>query len=100
MQAVRLDDAVLRYIGAVVRETRRSPDVMLGSSLRGSIALLQASKALAALRGRDFVVPDDVKELAYPALRHRLILKPEAEVEGLGADDVVRRVLARLDVPR
>jgi MoxR-like ATPase len=73
---------------------------MLGASMRGGIALLQASKAVARLRGRDYLVPDDVKELAFPALRHRLILKPEAEVEGLSADDVLARVLARVEVPR
>ena len=100
VQTVKVDDAVLAYIGAIGRETRKSPDVLLGSSIRGSIALLQASKALAAMRGRDYVVPDDVKELVYPTMRHRIILKPEAEVEGLSADDVLGRSLARLEVPR
>lgn len=98
--AVRVDDGILSYITSIAQQSRRSPDVLLGASTRASIALLLGSKVLAALRGRDFVIPDDVKYLAPAAYRHRLILRPEAEIEGLDADSVVLRLLASVPVPR
>ncbi|HEY7060505.1 MAG TPA: MoxR family ATPase [Chloroflexota bacterium] len=100
VQAVAVDDAIVEYTTHLVRATRESPDLVLGSSVRGAIALLLAAKALAAVRGRAYVVPDDVKELAGPALRHRVLLQPEAEIQGLSADDVLERVLGGLEVPR
>jgi MoxR-like ATPase len=99
-QAVTVDEALVDYTARVVRATRETPDLVLGSSIRGAIALLVGAKALAALRGRGYVVPDDVKELARPALRHRVLLQPEAEIQGLTADDVIDRVLGRVEVPR
>jgi cytochrome c-type biogenesis protein CcmF len=84
----------------LVRATRTAPGVQLGASPRASLALLHAGKVLAALRARDFVTPDDIKELAPPVLRHRLILKPEAEIEGLNADTAMTRILAWVEVPR
>src|SRR5215212_9963646 len=93
----QLDRFLLKVL---VRSTLESSDLVLGSSVRGAITLLLASKALAAVRGRDYVVPDDVKELARPALRHRVLLQPEAEIQGLTADDVVERVFGGLEVPR
>jgi MoxR-like ATPase len=72
----------------------------LGASPRAAVHLLRAAKAAAAIEGRDYVTPDDVKSLVPAVLRHRLVLKAEAEIEGLDADAVVRRILARLDVPR
>jgi MoxR-like ATPase len=100
VQAVAVDEALVAYTTELVRATRRSPDLVLGSSVRGAIGLLLAGKALAALRGRAYVVPDDVKELAAPTLRHRVLLQPEAEIQGLTADDVIERVLGGLEVPR
>ncbi len=100
IETVNVEDSVLDYVTRIVAESRRSADVLLGASPRAGVHLLRASKAAAAMEGRDFVTPDDVKALAIPALRHRLVLKAEAEIEGLDADDVCRRVLARLDVPR
>jgi MoxR-like ATPase len=100
VQAVAVDDALVEYTTRLVRTTRESADLVLGSSVRGAIALLLAAKALAAVRGRAYVVPDDVKELAGPALRHRVLLQPEAEIQGLRADDVLDRVLGGLEVPR
>jgi MoxR-like ATPase len=100
VQAVTVDEALVDYTTRLVRATRESSDLVLGSSVRGAITLLLASKALAAVRGRDYVVPDDVKELARPALRHRVLLQPEAEIQGLTADDVVERVFGGLEVPR
>jgi len=100
VQAVTVDEALVDYTTRLVRATRESSDLVLGSSVRGAIALLLAAKALAAVRGRGYVVPDDVKELAGPALRHRVLLQPEAEIQGLAADDVLERVLGGLEVPR
>jgi len=98
--AVKVEDSVLDYVIRIAQETRRSPDVLLGASPRAAVHLLRAAKASAALEGRDFVTPDDVKGLAPATLRHRVVLKAEAEIEGLDADQALRRVLARLDVPR
>jgi len=98
--AVTIADGVVDYIARIVEATRSSPDVLLGASPRAGVHLMRASKAAAAVEGRDFVTPDDVKGLALPALRHRVVLKAEAEIEGLDADAAIRRVLARLDVPR
>lgn len=100
IRAVTVEPGILAYITRLVTATRRSPDLLLGGSPRASIALLQSSKVHAALQGRDYVTPDDVKPLAAPVLRHRIILRPEAEIEGIDADDAVRRVLAGVDVPR
>ena len=98
--SVKVADAVLDYIQRIVDESRRSPDLSLGGSPRAAIALLQTSKTLAALQGRDFVVPDDIKTLVAPVMRHRIILKPEAEIEGINPDRALERVLARVEVPR
>jgi MoxR-like ATPase len=100
IRAGTVDDVLISYITAVVEATRRSPDLLLGGSPRASIGLLMASKTLAALRGRSYVTPDDVKDLAHPLLRHRIILRPEAEIEGLTPDRVIERVLAAVPVPR
>ena len=95
-----VDAPVVDYILAVVRATREVEDLRAGASPRAGIALLNGAKALSALRGRSFVIPDDVKELAYPALRHRVILRPEAEVEGLTVDAVLKEIVDRVPVPR
>jgi MoxR-like ATPase len=97
---IRVDDGVINYITAIAQQSRRSADLLLGASARASIALLLGSKVLAAFRGRTFVIPDDVKYLAPAAYRHRLILRPEAEIEGLNADTVVTKLLANVAVPR
>ncbi len=100
IDAVTVEDSVLDYVVRIVEESRRSGDVLLGASPRAGVHLLRAAKAAAAVEGRDFVTPDDVKSLVPAVLRHRLVLKAEAEIEGLDPDAVVRRILARLDVPR
>ena len=97
---VTVEDSVVDYVVRIVAETRRSPDLLLGASPRAGVHLMRAAKAAAALDGRDFVTPDDVKSLVPPTLRHRVVLKAEAEIEGLDADAVLRRALSRLDVPR
>jgi len=100
VQRTTVEDRVFEYIYTIVQATRRSTDISVGASPRAGIALLNCSKAIAALRGRDFVIPDDVKELALPVLRHRVLLRPEAEVEGLTVDRVVSSIIEAQIVPR
>ena len=100
VHAVRVEPAIFDYLLAVIRRTRAWPTIALGASPRASTSLLLAAKAFAAREGRDFVIPDDVKEAALPVLRHRLVLRPEAELEGLDTDRVVRDVMAATAVPK
>lgn len=97
---VNVEDKIFDYIYQIVVATRGSSDVLFGASPRAGIALLNCGKALAALRGRDFVIPDDVKQLALPVLRHRVVLRPEAEVEGLTVDRVLTSLIEAQTVPR
>jgi MoxR-like ATPase len=99
-RSVHVDEKVMGYIVEVVRASRAAPGLALGGSPRAEVMLFQASKALSALRGRSFVSPDEVKHLAPAVLRHRLMLTPEAEIEGRTPDDCVREVLSRVEVPR
>jgi MoxR-like ATPase len=98
--ALTAEDPLLAYIASLVRATRRDPQLLLGCSPRAAVMLLQAAKAVAGLRGRAYVTPDDVKDIAAPVLRHRLLLRPEADIEGLRADQVIQGVLASVPVPR
>ncbi len=98
--SVACDESVLAYAVRLIRETRANSRVRLGASPRSAQALLAAAKARAALNGGDFVTPDDVKSVCPSVLNHRLLLKAEAEVEGLTADDVLRQTLERVQVPR
>jgi MoxR-like ATPase len=98
--AVRVGDEVLAYITAITAATRSSADLWLGASPRGAIALLRGAKAMAAIQGRDFVVPDDVKEICVPALRHRVVRRPEAEMQGVDEVAAVERAVNRVAVPR
>lgn len=91
---------ITAYVVDICRATRQSPSLTLGVSPRGATALLAAARAWAWLTGRDYVTPDDVKALALPALRHRVQLRPEAEMEGVTADSVINSVLAQVPVPR
>jgi MoxR-like ATPase len=100
VDATTVADDVVRYVVSIVEASRKSPDLHLGASPRAGVHLLRAAKANAAIDGRDFVTPDDIKALAAPVLRHRFVLKPEAEIEGLDADGVVGRILSRVEVPR
>ncbi len=100
VRSVGVEDKVFNYIYEIVKATRTSNDILIGASPRAGIAMLNCSKAVAALRGRDYVIPDDVKELALPVLRHRVILRPEAEVEGLSVDRVLASVINNQVVPR
>ncbi|MBD2464073.1 MoxR family ATPase [Oscillatoria sp. FACHB-1407] len=100
IQAVRVQDNVLDYVLALVQRTRQHQDLALGASPRSAVAWLQTSKAHAWLSNRDYVTPDDVKAVAPPLLRHRLILRPEAQLDGLRVDAVVGSLLNQVPVPR
>ncbi|MGN6512896.1 MAG: AAA family ATPase [Lysobacteraceae bacterium] len=97
---VRVDPAVVDYAVRIAAATRKWPGIALGAGPRGSIALVRSARAQAVLAGRDFVTPDDVREIAKPALRHRIALAPELQIEGQAADDVLHAVLAKVDAPR
>ena len=97
---VRVADRLLDYINKLVRLTRQWPQFHLGASPRAGIALMQAVRTLAAFEGRDYAIPDDVVQLALPALRHRVMLTAEAEVEGQRVDDLLRELIRSVEVPR
>jgi MoxR-like ATPase len=97
---VRIDDRLVDYINKVVRLTRGWPQFHMGASPRAGIALMQAARTLAAFSGRDYAVPDDVVQIALPALRHRVILTAEAEVEGHEVDELLRQLIRSVEVPR
>lgn len=97
---VRIDEKMFNYIYEIVSSTRGSQDILVGASPRAGLALVAGSKALAAVRDRDFVIPDDVKELALPVMRHRVLLRPEAEIEGMSVDDVLSGLVDSQVVPR
>jgi MoxR-like ATPase len=97
---MRMEPGVQRYAVEIVRRTRTHASVMYGASPRASVALLLCSKALAALRGRDFPTPDDIRDIARPVLRHRLTLRAEAELDGATTDSVITDILQNVEVPR
>ncbi len=100
LKSITIRDDMLAYIVEIVRETRKHNSVLVGAGPRATQALVASSRAAAVLDGRDFVTPDDIKELAVPALAHRLILRPEFEIEGLGVDDVIHQIMQGVAVPR
>jgi len=97
---IHVEDKLLEYIAQIILQTRNNKSLFLGASPRASVALLNSSKALAAIRGRDFVTPEDVQELAQAVLRHRILLTPEREMEGATPDDIVAQLLQKIEVPR
>ena len=99
-RAVRVEEHILGYILGIVTATRHHEAIQIGAGPRASLALLESSRALAVLRGRDFVTPDDVKELAGPVMVHRVILTPEAEMEGTTLTDILRQIFEKVEVPR
>ena len=100
IKQVIVEDGILTYIGRLNAASRQSPDIVLGASARAATHVLLACKTLAALQGRDYVVPDDVKFILPHVYRHRILLKPEAEIEGLDADAIIQRLLGQVEVPR
>ena len=100
VQQVLVEHRLIGYIAAIVSETRNNPSLFLGASTRASLAILRSAKASAALKGRDFVIPEDIKEMAPHVLRHRIMLTPEKEMEGILPDDLIRNILNTVEVPR
>lgn len=100
VSSVQVEPGIFRYVSEVVRRSRDWPSLSLGGSPRAGLNLLLAAKAMAAMDGRDYLVPDDVKQIAPAVLRHRVVLKPEADLEGVSAEQVVRDLLAAVEVPK
>lgn len=100
IKEVVVEQNLLEYIAKIVVNTRENPFLYLGASPRASLALLTSSKAFAALSGRDFVTPDDIKKSAFAVLRHRIVVSPEREMEGLTADEIIRQILESIEIPR
>lgn len=100
VQQIHIEENLVAYIARLVHETRNSPALFLGASPRASIALLNGCKAYAAIHGRDFVTPEDIKTIALPVLRHRVMLTPDKEMEGVTTDDIVKQIVDKVEVPR
>jgi MoxR-like ATPase len=100
VQGIIIEPKLVEFIASIVHETRNNPALYLGASPRASLSILRASKANAALKGRDFVTPEDIKEVAGPVLRHRIILTPEKEMEGVTADELIDTILKAVEIPR
>ncbi|MGX1930706.1 AAA family ATPase [Flagellimonas sp. 2504JD4-2] len=100
IKEIIVEQNLLKYIAAIVDNTRTNANLYLGASPRASIAIMDASKALAAISGRDFITPDDIKKVAGPILGHRIILTPEREMEGLTAEQVVKQIVESIEIPR
>lgn len=98
--SVHVEPYLLKYIAQIVGETRNNPMLFLGASPRASVAILASSKAHALINGRDFVSPEDIKLVALPVLRHRIVVSPEKEMEGINADEVVNLIINKIEVPR
>ena len=94
------DEKLLEFIAGIVAETRNNSALFLGASPRASLAILQAAKAVSAIRGRDFVVPEDIVYVSIPVLRHRIVLSPEKEMEGLTPDELIKHMIEKIEVPR
>lgn len=100
VQSIIIEPKLVEFIARIVHETRNNPALYLGASPRASLSILRAAKANAALKGRDFVTPEDIKEIAGPVLRHRIILTPEKEMEGITADELIDNILKAIEIPR
>lgn len=100
VKEIIVEQNLLEYIAKIIVNTRKNQFLYLGASPRASLALLTASKAFSAIRGRDFVTPEDIKEASFAVLRHRIIVSPEREMEGLTADEIIRQILESIEVPR
>ncbi|MCC6548643.1 MAG: MoxR family ATPase [Ignavibacteriaceae bacterium] len=100
VESIYIDEKIAGYISSIVSATRKSRDIVLGGSPRASISIMRSAKAYAILQGRPYIIPDDIKAVALPALRHRIILSPEKEMEGLKPDDLIKLIIDRIEVPR
>jgi MoxR-like ATPase len=100
VKEIVIDEKLLVFIAKLTHQTRNNGSIYLGASPRASLAIMNASKALAAINGRDFVTPDDILEIVPPVLRHRIILSPDKEMEGVTEDNVIKQIIQSLDIPR
>jgi MoxR-like ATPase len=100
VENVVVENNLVKYIASITHKTRNHGKIYLGGSPRASLSIIRSSKAIAAIRGRDFVTPEDIQFVAVHVLNHRLILTPEAEMEGVSPEDVVKEILKTLEVPR
>ena len=100
IQEVIVEEKIIKYIAEITATTRTHPHLYLGASPRASVAILNTSKANAAVNGRDFVLPEDVKKVLHPVLRHRLIVTPEREMEGMTTDKVINMIIQNIEIPR
>ena len=97
---MRVEENLMSYIAQIVHETRNHSSILLGASPRASLAIMNASKACATLRGRDFISPDDIKFVTPHILKHRITLTPEKEMEGVLVTEVINQILEKIDIPR
>lgn len=100
IQSIIIEPKLVEFIAKIVNETRNNPSLYLGASPRASLAILRSSKANAAIKGRDFVTPEDIIEMTGPVMRHRIILTPEKEMEGITADELIENIIRNIEVPR
>jgi MoxR-like ATPase len=100
LRSVVVEDHLIEYMAKIVQKTRSYHDIYIGSSARGALALLHGSKALALIRGRDFVIPEDIIELTVPVLGHRIIVQPEKEMEGETTGNIIKNMVDTIEVPR
>ncbi len=100
IHSIIIEPKLVEFIAKIVNETRNNPSLYLGASPRASLAILRSSKANAAIKGRDFVIPEDIVEMASPVMRHRIILTPEKEMEGITADELIESIIKNIEVPR
>ena len=100
IEKVKIKEELIHYIAGIIHSTRENADIFLGASPRASMSILRTSKALAAMSGRDFVIPEDIQRVAYPVLNHRIILTPEREMEGMTPEDVIKEIIHQIEVPR
>src|SRR5204862_1674380 len=97
---ILIEEKLLQFIAKLIHQTRHHKSIYLGASPRASLSIMNASKAIAAMQGRDFVTPEDIREVVVPVLRHRIILAPDKEMEGVTEDEVIRQIIQSMDVPR
>jgi MoxR-like ATPase len=95
-----IEEKLLQFIAKLIQQTRNHKSIYLGASPRASLAIMNASKAIAAMQGRDFVTPEDILEVVTPVLRHRIILAPDKEMEGITEDEVIKQIIQAMDIPR
>jgi len=100
VSSIHVEPVLMKYIAEIIQKTRNSSSISIGASPRASVFVMRAAQAWAAIRGRDFITPEDVKQIIKPVLRHRITLTPEKEMEGISSDQVISMTLEKVEVPR